>query len=1024
MLYPARMSDSDIEPLSRRESEIAQAYANGASYKEIARDLGVSPATIRTHLATIYRKLGVGTKIGLLQALGADAAAPERAGTAERAGKAERIGGKRLITLVAASLDLDACHDPEDVADAIAAFRGAAEAVYRRVGGQPVESSGADALAAFGVMRAHETDAERALRCALSLRRMIGTELEGDPVLRIAVQTGSAAIAGPLAQALRPLIHAATDLTRAAAPGGLVICPRTRAALRETVDVERIDTRDAFTVAAVSDAQARFEALSGFRLSAFVGRQSEVGALLERHAQAAAGRGAAVLVSGEAGIGKSRLLRQLIAESDTAPEDVAILQCDPDATQQPLHPMAGMIRAQAEGGDLAAAEAVMTAAFEEPQADRAALAQLLAPGSGPAAPADPIWPRLQSMLNRYIAGRAVPGPLVLIVEDAHWADPTTLDWLAALPGTIAELPVLALVTARPEFDWPVRDRALHMLALEKLSAADATQLARSQFGADPPKSVIGDIAARAEGVPLYIEEFAQTHSDLGTDHLPASLAGALAARLDRLGAARDIAQAAAVIGRDFDLAALAAIAPGTEKARQMALAKLVKARIILGDPGKSERCRFRHALIRDAAYDSLLRSDRRALHLALADWLIARKAQGGIGLDDPIARHLTDANAAARAVPYWIMASEARLGAGSGREGAALAQAGLRAATAIEDEAARDDAMLDLLIFLQVGSALGGDLAALIADNERAEALARRLEDPNRLRIVLQSKSYNLSSAGRSAEALAALNESDTLLKADATAPNETIKSHANRARIHMALGQMAEALTAFKAAWSLGDEIHQERNLASHVAASRTWSAFVLGELGRDAEARAALAEAAPSLPQMEGNAQIALWWHIVHARLDALAGDWAAVIARLEPELAPCEAQFGAYLGRLAMSLGPALVAAGRTNTGLDLLARTVTAMEAARFTFLRPLLFAEYAGAQLMLGAAKPAEEIASRGLDEAEATGDAAGRAWCLLRRGAARQLLGGDAAADLAEAQQLALALDLAPLQARATAGLG
>ncbi len=1023
----ATTTDAQPEPLSRREFQIAEAYAGGASYKVIARDLGIAPATVRTHLGTIYRKLGVVTKIALLRAL--DGAAEAPAVASHDPGRSDRPGGRRQMTLVVASIGeaLDS-RDPEDAGEIIERFRSAAASEIRRFGGQPLQSSGAEAMGAFGLARAGETDAERATRCAMGLHRVVARETGQDVAIRAVVQTGAVALTGQAATALRPLVHAALELAQTAGAGDVVVCPRTRAALREMIEAVPIGPvanpprPDAFAVAALSDAPSRFEAQTGYRLSPFVGRSREIGFLETLYQRAAEGEGQVVHVSGEAGIGKSRFARAVLAAADVSDDDLVVFQCQPDAGNSALHAVAAMIRARAGDGatkPLDAAMALFAEAIDDPARDRAALSLLFADGGAQTdGTADVTQSRLLALLDRFLSTQAVPGPLVVLVEDAHWADPTMIDWLSTLGAKIAALPILVIVTARPDLVLPARGAPISTLVLGRLSKEDAARLVSAQFDGRGASDIVDRIATRAEGVPLFIEEIARAHQELGQgiDDVPSSLASLLAGRLDRLGAARQVAQAAAVIGREFDKDLLAELLPQSAKALQMALAKLIETRIIIGRAGMDDSYQFRHALIRDAGYDGLLRAERRALHLALAERLIARQEAGDATPPERIAHHLVAGDAAARSVPYWMKAARAALKTGAGREGAALCRAGRAAAEAIEDARVRDAEICDFLVHQRLGSVYDADIQALIALIDEAEALARRLDDRQRLKFILLSKSYNLCNSGRPSEALALAKDAATIAR-KALEPKEMIYALGAQGRSNVAMGRFASALPAFVEAGKIGDEVLIDLFLAGNTAASKTWTAFVHNELGQSGAARVDIAVAERAVQGVEGNAHVGLWMNIVAARIDSLAGQHRPVIDRIGPLAEMCETSYTVFFGLLAMSLGPALVESGSSDEGLSLLSRAVDLLEAKRFTFLRPLLYAQYAAALLAVGSAEQALRAAERGVADAEQTGDRAGQGWSLLRRAEARRAMGQPdaAAADLDEAHRIGTALGLAPL---------
>ena len=252
-----------------------------------------------------------------------------------------------------------------------------------------------------------------------------------------------------------------------------------------------------------------------------------------------------------------------------------------------------------------------------------------------------------ALLDRFLCRRAAAGPLLVVFEDMHWADPTTAQWFERVLELVETLPVLVLATARPEFVFQPAGRPnVTLLTLGRLSHDDVLRIVADQAGERSiAPALAARIAERAEGIPLFAEELTRAILELGEaeDAVPATLQASLMGRLDRLGPAREVAQAAAVIGRDFERDLLAEIVPHGPRGLEKALDALLASRLVLRRPAEGPGAlQFKHALVRDAAYDSLLRARRESLHLALAEALLARRGSGGEVAPELIAGHLIE----------------------------------------------------------------------------------------------------------------------------------------------------------------------------------------------------------------------------------------------------------------------------------------------------------------------------------------------------------------------------------------------
>ena len=439
-----------------------------------------------------------------------------------------------------------------------------------------------------------------------------------------------------------------------------------------------------FRVEGESRAESRFEALRGAHLTALVGREHELAMLLERWGWVRDGDGQVVLIAGEAGIGKSRLLRALREVLAGEPHVALSHFCSPYYTNSALHPIIAQLeRAAGFASDdppdarLVKLEALLGQATDQLDEALPLVSALLGVPSDPRFPALNLGPQRQKqrtleILIEQLAGLARDRPVLELYEDLHWADPSTLELLDLLVERVRALPVLVVITYRPEFSPPWRGQGhVTALTMNRLGRRQGATLVEGVTGGRPlPAEVLDQILARTDGVPLFVEELTKTvlESGIVTDvgerfelagplaplAIPASLQDSLMARLDRLAPVKEVAQIGAVIGREFSYELLAAVAERPETELQAALDQLVHAELVFrrGAPPAATYS-FKHALVGDAAYQSLLRSTRQTLHARVAAAL--REAHP---VPELLGHHLAEAGAHEAAMRAFRRAGE------------------------------------------------------------------------------------------------------------------------------------------------------------------------------------------------------------------------------------------------------------------------------------------------------------------------------------------------------------------------------
>jgi class 3 adenylate cyclase len=668
---------------------------------------------------------------------------------------------RRRVTAVALSFvdgsSLVAALDPEDLHEVSMQARRTMTEIVERLGGRPGPAAGDSLIAGFGLAGAREDDVDRAIRAALELRDAIPDAtaglLAGPVAVRVAVDTGMAIVTGDEhVDGMGCGAAASADrLLARTQPGTVVVGPAAARRVRDTMALSPVEA-GAFEV--------RGEVAGHGRAAhaPFVGRAAELALVAERHRRAAAGRGQVVLLVGEPGIGKTRFVHELLETlGDDDPGAATVFRCSPDHTRSPLYPVTTVLREDPErwraagrASGLPAAEASL---FES---------QLAPAGAAPAEPPVEVSPeeqqrRLLGAVTDVLLEARDAAPAVLVFEDVHWADPTTLSLLERLVREAATERVLVLLTMRPCRlpAWASGSRAT-VVTLDPLGRFELEALVGGMLeGTAPPAGLVETIEERSDGVPLFAEELVLALRDTGalrrTDggweladvragqDVPDTLHDLLLARLDRLGAARVVAQVGAVLGRRFDRELLQAVAGLDERAVDEGLARLVDAEL-LHERGRGDSARyvFKHALIRDAAYASLVRPARRSLHARAARTLLSRRPDTVAAAPEVAARHLAAAGDHEAAAAWWLSAGALALRAPAYVEAMAHYEAGLRSLGAV-----RAEAPLTLELDLQLGlgsarmAALGYAAEATQETYARAEDLSGRLEDSARLAPAL-----------------------------------------------------------------------------------------------------------------------------------------------------------------------------------------------------------------------------------------------------------------------------------------------
>lgn len=662
------------------------------------RELGVSLGHRRILLAAIA---GMRETPAAPARIETAAATQDKSAPSRTSADAER----RLLTVffcdLVGSTALSRELDPEDVRDFLRRYQDAVAGAVTRYGGHVAKYLGDGVLAYFGWPIAHEDQAERAIRAArkaLTAVHSITVAGHGSLQARVGIATGQVVVGDLIGRKGREhgavaghTPNLAARLQEKAAPGEVIIAEATRGLTGQTFIVESMEALDlkgidhavrAFRVVRERQVDSRFEAIHGASLAPFIGRTHELGMLLERWELARTEQGQAVFVSGEAGIGKSRLIQVLTERVGENPHTVLWLQCSPYHQNSAFYPViqrlsraAGFSKDDTDEQRLAKLEALLAENREDVASVCAIYAELLSLDTHGRYPKSDLAPQkqkelaLQTLVNRLtLMSRRTP--VLLIFEDAHWIDPSTSELLERVLARIADLSVMVVVTHRSDWAAPLTAGYSHAttIAIGRLSRPQVSQLVQAIIGRAPDAHLIDDIAERTDGVPLFVEELTRTVLERGIDsparwaEIPATLQGSLMARLDGLSpVAKEVAQIASVVGREFSDELLKQVTQLDDAALDGALRDLTGARVIVISGLAANVYWFRHALIQDVAYQALVTATRRKHHGRIADVLAQKYPNILETQPELIARHYSEADLPERALPLWEVAAERAL---------------------------------------------------------------------------------------------------------------------------------------------------------------------------------------------------------------------------------------------------------------------------------------------------------------------------------------------------------------------------
>ena len=896
-------------------------------YEAIFRENKIDETVLPKLTADDLKELGVralGDRRKLLDAIaGLDAYAHPRLAALATAALPRDTAERRQVTVMFSDLvgstALSARMDPEDLREVMSAYQKCVAKTVQRFGGFVAKYMGDGVLIYFGYPQAHEDDAEGAVRAGLELIQAVSSLNSSTPLqTRVGIATGLVVIGDLIGSGEaqeRGIVgetpNVAARLQSVAEPNTVVIAESTRKLLGNLFDLQDIGAQDlkgiadhvrAWSVLRASSVESRFEALRT-ATTPLVGRHEETELLMQRWAQAKAGDGYVVLISGEPGIGKSRIAQTIQERLSKEPHTRLRFFCSPyhqDSTLYPaiaqLERAAGFRREDTAQQRLTKLEALLAQATNEISDIAPLIADLLSIPTGDRYPPLTLTPqkREEKTLLALVAqakGLVVRHPVLMIFEDVHWSDPTTLELLDLLVEWAPTVQLLLIITFRPEFSPPWVGRPqVTLVTLNRLPPRERADMIDRMMGRNTlPREITEQIIARTDGVPLFIEELTrcmiETDGAFGDSGVPETLQASLLARLDRLGSeAKEVAQIAAVIGREFSSKLVSAVAGKSGDALAPALERLVASHIALpsGD-GQGSAYTFRHALIQDAAYQSLLLSRRRQYHSEIAHALEGRFSEIAEDQPEVTAQHFTAAAAPELAIPYWVKAGERALARSVYLEPLAHFEQALQLARGLPESPSRLRLVLTLLLMVGEARLRVVRLQEALQSFTEAAELARALGSPAdlaRAALGAEESAVNMDipvpGCARLLEvALGALDESDKALRG-------RVLSHLGRVMFKLGTFDRASALMreAVDVARSLGDRraLSEALDCAHIVTAGQPWAArqFPARRAGLD-EMMAVAEEFADGAALMRSLA-FAMTAHLEMGDLDA----WEAGVAR----------------------------------------------------------------------------------------------------------------------------------------------
>ncbi|WP_371424784.1 AAA family ATPase [Tardiphaga sp.] len=976
-----------------------------------------------------------------------------------------------MVCSLIGSMPPSAGLDPEDVHDLITAFHKMIADIATRHDGFVAQYQGYGALVYFGYPAAHEHDAEQSVRAGLSILDAVGklTTSSGEKIqASVGIATGPVVIDERSAAddrrrhvAIGEAPSLATRLQTTAAAGEITIAASTRRLVGRMFECRQLHHIDveAWQVHGEMVGVSRFDARRGDVAYPFIGRQEELALLLRRWDQAKSDAGHVVLISGESGIGKSRVAESLLARLDDEPHTRLRYFCSPHHTHSALHPFIAQVKQDAgfepddsDNTRLDRLEALLKPTATNLPRDVALVAELVGvpiDGRYPTLTASPQQKRemtLDALLSR-LNDAASRAPILIVFEDAHWIDPTSLDLLERMATRAASLPILLIVTLRPEFQpgW-VGQPHVTALSLSRLGPKDSAGIIHGiALDKALPDIIVEQILSRADGVPLFIEELTRTLLESGLLHettdgyvlnaplpplaIPTTLQASLVARLDLLGSARDVAMIGAAIGREFSHELVAEVSSLTPMDLDAALARLMASGLISRRGTRPEASYlFKHALVQDAAYVTMLKSRQRQLHASIARTLVERFPTLIESQPEIVARHFMEAGLASDAIGYWVKAGRLAHARWANREAAGFFEQALHALGTLPETRETLQQAIDLRFDLKTSLTPLGQFERIVSYLRETEGLAKRLDDPWRLCQFSVHMCQTLGLSGHAKDAVAFGQDAQILAESLEDVPLQaaaavflgtacfSLLNHRDAEDCFLKVLQLLDGDLSLEQFSLAGFPAVTAHGFLTRIYADR--GTFTRG-IGHGEEG-VRLAEAVNHPYSLA----IACW---CLADLLTAKGELGRAIDLLERGLTVArEWSLPFLVAGNSGSLGYAYALLGRTAEGLPFLEQALSVFEKMGHRLAQALFLVPLGEAYMLADRPADALEFAGRALTLARESGQRSGEAGALHLLGEASVCADSPEHAEghYREALALAAELDMRPLVARCHHGLG